>query len=118
MAALTASNRLYRSSLLVQSEATVASTLVQYQVARLPFAAVLEALTGYLGDLTGFYASVAALQQVGVADRALSLDPVVGPGVGSMGTASAPARGAMGSGAGSPGSGPAAGAGEGSSPRM
>ena len=31
------SNRLYHSGLLVQSEATVASTLVQYQVGRVPF---------------------------------------------------------------------------------
>jgi outer membrane protein TolC len=116
--ALTESNRLYRSSLLVQSEATVASTLVQYQVARLPFAAVLEALTGYLDDLTGFYASVATVQQLGVADRALSLDPVAGPGTGGMGAAATPRRSPMGSGSGGAGGAPAAGAGAGSAPRM
>jgi outer membrane protein TolC len=72
--ALVESNRLYRSGLLVQSEATVASTLVQYQVGRVPFASVLEALSGYLVDVNGFLESIAAAQRIAIAEREVSLE--------------------------------------------
>ncbi|MEK7705766.1 MAG: TolC family protein, partial [Myxococcota bacterium] len=76
LAALRETNQLYRSGLLVQSEATVASTLAQYQVGRVTFGSVLEALTGYVGDLDAFYSSVLAAHRLGIAQRELSLEPV------------------------------------------
>jgi outer membrane protein TolC len=96
--ALLESNRLYRGGLLIQSEATVSSTLVQYQVGRVTFASVLEALTGYLADLNGFYESVAAAWQVDIAAREASLEPVTGPGAGGMGGSAVPGAAGMGSG--------------------
>jgi cobalt-zinc-cadmium efflux system outer membrane protein len=66
--------RLYRSGLLIQSEATVTSTLAQYQVGAVGFASVLESLAGYVADQNGFLDSLAAAQQVAIAERAVSLD--------------------------------------------
>jgi outer membrane protein TolC len=68
------SNRLYRSGLLVQSEANVSSVLAQYQVGRVPFANVLEALEGWLDDLQGYEESLAAAQRLDIAQRELSLE--------------------------------------------
>ena len=94
--ALLETNHLYRSGLLVQSEATVSSAMGQYQVGRAPFASVLEALSGYLADLVGFYESVAAIQRIDIAQREMSLDPVAGPGLGGLGGAAMPGTGGMG----------------------
>jgi outer membrane protein TolC len=106
LGALLESNRLYRSGLLVQSEATVASTLAQYGVGRVNFALVLEALAGYLGDAGGFLESIARAQEVSIALTEVSLDPVVGGGTamgGSsiQGTGSAGGRSASGGASGS-----------------
>jgi outer membrane protein TolC len=93
LAALRETNHLYRASVLVQSKATVSSTMAQYQVGRVPFASVLEALRGYFADLIGFYESVAATQRIDIAQRALSLDPAAAgrapaaPAAGSPSTA-------------------------------
>ena len=93
LSALLESNRLYRSGLLVQSEATVSSTLAQYRVGRVTFASVLEALAGYVNDVDGFLNSVAAAQRVAIAQREVSLEPVAGAAAG-MGTAAVPGAGA------------------------
>jgi len=85
LAALLEANRIYRSGLLVQSEATVSSAMASYQVGRVPFASVLEALSGYLADRVGFYESVAAAQRTEVAQRELSLESVEGVAAGGMG---------------------------------
>ncbi|MFH0900248.1 MAG: TolC family protein [Pseudomonadota bacterium] len=82
--ALLASNRLYRSGLLVQSEATVSSTMAQYQVGRVTFAAVLEALIGYVADVNAFFDSAAAAQRVDIAQREVSLASVGGVPSGQM----------------------------------
>jgi outer membrane protein, heavy metal efflux system len=71
---LVAINRLYRGGLLVQSETTASSTLLQYQVGRVQFASVLEALAGYLGDLDGYLESIASAQRIAIAEREISLD--------------------------------------------
>lgn len=84
--ALMEANRLYRSGLLVESEATVSSTLVQYQVGRVTFASVLEALSGYLADVNGFLDSLAAAQRIAIAEREISLDAPDGVGGGPSGT--------------------------------
>lgn len=88
--ALVEANRLYRGGLLTQSEATVSSTLLQYRVGRVPFAAVLEALVGYLGDVNDHLESVAAAQRVAIAEREISLDGPVSPGGAGMGGTSMP----------------------------
>lgn len=99
LAAQIESNRLFRSGLLVQSEATVASTLAQYRVGRVPFASVLEALGGYVADQDGFLRSVAEAQRLAISMRELSLDDPAGaapaaaeaamPGAGGLGSANA-----------------------------
>ncbi len=91
---LVEANRLYRSGLLVQSEATVASTLAQYQVGRVSFASVLEALTGYVADEGGFLDSVAAAQQVAIAEREISLDAPAGGSPIAMSGSAMPGAGA------------------------
>ena len=90
--ALLETNRLYRSGLLVQSEATVSSTMAQYGVGRVTFASVLDALAGYLNDVNGFFESVAAAQRIAIAQREVSLESVTGAAV-NMGSASIPGRG-------------------------
>jgi outer membrane protein TolC len=94
LGALVEANHLYRSGLLVQSDATVSSTLAQYQVGRVTFASVLEALAGYLGDVNGFFDSVAAAQRIAIAERELSLDAPGGPAAGGMGGSAMPGAGA------------------------
>jgi hypothetical protein len=100
--ALLETNRLYRSGLLVQSKATVSSAMAQYQVGRVPFASVLETLSGYLSDLVGYYESVVAAQRVAIAQRELSLDPVDGPAIGGLGGTSMPGASSMGGPTGAP----------------
>ncbi len=94
--ALRETNRLYRSGVLIQSDATVSSAMAQYKVGRVPFASVLEALSGHLGDLVGFYESVAAIQRIDIAQREFSLDPVAGTALGGLGGASMPGSSGMG----------------------
>ena len=53
--------------LLAQSEATLRSSLSQYGVGRLPFAAVLEAMGGQLGDEGAYLAALAQAQALGIA---------------------------------------------------
>ena len=91
--AVTQTSQLYRSGLLVQSEATVSSTLAQYQVGRVPFASVLEALGGWIADQGGFLESIAQAQLLAIAQAEVSLDPPPGAesamgngGSGGMGT--------------------------------
>ena len=91
MEALLETNRLYRSGLLVQSEATVSSTMAQYGVGRVTFASVLEALTGYVNDFNGFLESLASAHRLAIAQREVSLDP---PSFAAPGMGSAPMPGA------------------------
>ncbi len=94
--ALRQTQALYRAGLLVQSEATVKSTLAQYQVGRISFASVLEALTGYVGDLNVFYESLAALWRLQIAQREVSLEANPGAAPFSMGSGSVPGANAIG----------------------
>lgn len=97
LGALLESNRLYRTELLVQSDATVASTMDQYQVGRVTFASVLDALGGYVADLGGYLESIAAAQRLDIAREEASLDPTAGMSAG-LGGASMPGAGAAGAG--------------------
>jgi outer membrane protein TolC len=87
---LVATNRLYRDGLLVQSETTASSTLLQYQVGRVPFASVLEALAGYLGDLDGYLESTASAQRIAIAEREISLDAPDGAAASTASTLGSP----------------------------
>jgi len=82
-------SRLYRGGLLVQSEATASSTMLQYQVGRLAFASVLEALAGYLADQNSFLESIVAAQRIAIAEREISLDVPGGSAGSDLGTAGA-----------------------------
>jgi outer membrane protein TolC len=93
LGALVEANRLYRSGLLVQSEATVSSTLAQYRVGRVAFASVLEALAGYLSDLNGFLDSVATTQTIVIAEQEISLE-APGSSAGGLGGPAMPGAGA------------------------
>ena len=73
---LAKSNRLYRSGLITQSDATVTSTLAQFRVGNTSFVSVLESITGYLSDYEGLLQSIAESQRVAIAHREVSLDPV------------------------------------------
>lgn len=106
LAAQLRTNRIYRSGLLVQSEAAVSSAMAQYQVGRVPFATVLEALGGYFADLVGYRESIVAAHRLDVAQRELSLDPVPGA-AGGFAAPSMPGTGGMGA-PGASGPGPAA----------
>jgi len=85
--ALVETNRIYRSGLLVQSEATVASTLAQYRVGKVPMASVLEAMAGYVTDMSGFLQSIGQAQRLEIAERELSLAELGGGGGGGGGPA-------------------------------
>jgi len=95
-------NRRYREGLLALSEATTRSTLSQYQVGRVPFNAVLEALGSFVEDRLSYLQSSAEAQRIAIAQRALTLDPLGGgaatavsaPMPGTSTGAAAPARGA------------------------
>jgi len=108
LAALRETNQLFRGGLLVQSEASVASTMAQYRVGRVGFASVLEALTGYVADLNAFYESIAVTQRVAIAEREVSLDPLASLSAGGMGGAAVPGAALMGAGASSAAAMPAA----------
>jgi outer membrane protein TolC len=75
--------RLYRDGLLVQSSATVESTLAQYRVGKLTFASVLEAVAGYIADEDAYLAVLADAQRIAIARAEDSLEPL--PAVGGGG---------------------------------
>jgi hypothetical protein len=108
------SNGLYRSGILIQSEATGTSTMAQYRVGRVPFAAVLEALAAHVNDVVGFLQSIVAAQRIATALAKVSLDEVGPAAAGGMGAAAMPGAGAALTGAGSA-AGPAAGSDRGAS---
>jgi outer membrane protein TolC len=85
--------RLYREGLLVQSQATVESTLAQYRVGKVTFASVLEANAGYVNDEDGYLAAMADAQRIAIAAAELSLDPVAAAG-GALGGGGMPGVGA------------------------
>jgi cobalt-zinc-cadmium efflux system outer membrane protein len=109
LASLLETIRLYREGLLVQSQATVESTLAQYRVGRVTFASVLEATAGYVNDEDGFLAALADAHRIAIAADELSLDPVAVAG-GALGGGGMPGVGAaaIGGGAATPAPGAAA----------
>jgi cobalt-zinc-cadmium efflux system outer membrane protein len=76
---------IYRGGILVQSDATVRSTLAQYQVGKVTFPSVLEVLRGLVVDEGGYLDALAAAQKLAIADREVSLAPSGGTASGGSG---------------------------------
>lgn len=70
---------LYDEGLLAQSAATTESTLAQYQVGKVSFAAVLEANAGFIADEEGHLEALAAAHRLLIAEAELSLAEVAEP---------------------------------------
>jgi len=97
---------IYRGGILLQSDATVRSTMAQYQVGKVTFPSVLEVLRGLVVDEGGYLDALAAAQKIAVADREVSLGPPDGlrggGSAGSMPGAGSVSAGRAGGAAGSP----------------
>ena len=76
----------YRHGLLVQSDATVRSTLFQYRVGKVPFASVLEVMRGLVTDEGGYLAALADAQRLLIGLREVSLQPPAAAGASAGGT--------------------------------
>jgi len=107
-------NQLYRDALLVQSRATVDSTLSQYRVGKVTFPSVLEVLRGLVADEGGYLESLAQAQRLAIARQEVSLDAPATTG-GRLASGSVPGAGSMGAG-GSKGAKGGAGAGDQAAP--
>ena len=83
--AVVRTGRRLRGGLLVLSEATTRSSVAQYEVGQLPFASVLEALSGFIADRGTYLESIADAQRLAIAQREVSLDPTPAPSVGVSG---------------------------------
>jgi outer membrane protein TolC len=72
-------NRLYRTDLLVQSEAALGSALAQYRAGAVPFGAMLDAGAGFLSDQDAYLGSVAQAWRLAIELDEVRLDPSSGP---------------------------------------
>ena len=90
LAAVLEALEVYRHGLLVQSDATVRSTLFQYRVGKVPFASVLEVMRGLVTDEGGYLATLADAERLLIALREVSLQPPSAAGVASSGGATVP----------------------------
>jgi outer membrane protein, heavy metal efflux system len=98
----------YRHGLLVQSDATVRSTLFQYRVGKVPFASVLEVMRGVVADEGGYLSILADAERLLIALREVSLQPPSAAGVAASGAATVPGASAPGAARTSSGAGAAA----------
>ncbi len=90
LAALVESLEVYRHGLLVQSDATVRSTLFQYRVGKVPFAAVLEVMRGLVTDEGGYLGTLADAERVLIGLREVSLQPPSAAGGAASGGGTVP----------------------------
>jgi outer membrane protein TolC len=86
LAALLETLAVYRHGLLVQSDATVRSTLFQYRVGKVPFASVLEVMRGLVSDEGGYLTALADAQRLLIGLREVSLQPPAAAGAPTGGT--------------------------------
>jgi outer membrane protein TolC len=75
LAAVLETLEVYRHGLLVQSDATVRSTLLQYRVGKVPFASVLEVMRGVVSDEGGYLGALAEAKRLLIGLREVSLQP-------------------------------------------
>jgi len=75
LAAVLEALEVYRHGLLVQSDATVRSTLFQYRVGKVPFASVLEVMRGLVTDEGGYLSTLADAERLLIALREVTLQP-------------------------------------------
>ena len=85
LSAVVRTSRRFRNGLLVLSEAVTRTSVAQYEVGQLPFASVLEALSGFIADRGTYLASIADAQRIAIAQREVSLEPTPAPSVGLSG---------------------------------
>ena len=90
LAAILEALEVYRHGLLVQSDATVRSTLTQYRVGKVPFASVLEVMRGLVTDEGGYLATLADAQRLLIGLREVSLQPLAAAGSASSGGGTVP----------------------------
>jgi outer membrane protein TolC len=86
LSALLETLEVYRHGLLVQSDATVRSTLAQYRVGKLPFASVLEVMRGVVTDEGGYLTALSDAQRLLIALREVSLQSPATAGTPAGGT--------------------------------
>ena len=87
LAAILEALEVYRHGLLVQSDATVRSTLFQYRVGKVPFASVLEVMRGLVTDEGGYLSALAEAERLVIGLREVSLQaPAIGGTAPSGGT--------------------------------
>ncbi|MGC4115995.1 MAG: TolC family protein [Myxococcales bacterium] len=82
----------FRDGLLRQSEATIESTLAQYEVGKVGLLAVLEANAGFLADQEGYLLALAQVHELALEAQEVSLGPV--GSLGQAGAAATPPSGA------------------------
>ena len=94
LAAVLEALEVYRHGLLVQSDATVRSTLFQYRVGKVPFASVLEVMRGLVADENGYLSTLAEAERLLIGLREVSLQPPAAAG-GSPGGGTIPGASAL-----------------------
>jgi outer membrane protein TolC len=80
----------YRHGLLVQSDATVRSTLFQYRVGKVPFASVLEVMRGLVTDEGGYLGALADAERLRIGLREVTLQSPSAPATRSTTGATVP----------------------------
>src|SRR5262249_61648954 len=80
----------YLYGLLVQSDATVRSTLAQYRVGKVPFPSVLEVMRGLVTDEGGYLSALAQAQRLLIGLREVSLQTPSTAGGSSPGSGTVP----------------------------
>jgi outer membrane protein TolC len=90
LAAVLEALEVYRHGLLVQSDATVQSTLSQYRVGKVPFPSVLEVMRGLVTDEGGYLSALAEAERLLIGLREVSLQPLSSGGGVSSGAGTIP----------------------------
>ena len=106
---------LYQQGLLIASEATAESTLVQFKVGKVSFASVLEANAGLISDREAYLELVTSAYRILIAQAEISLAATPLPSGGAEAAGAMPGAGAMSGGSNSAAAESAVGAARGSS---
>ena len=85
--------RLYRSGLLIQSEGAFRATLAQFEVGKVPFLSVLEALNGWIADQSGLLQAQAGAQAIHIAHAEFDLTAPPAIGAATLGSSAMGSQG-------------------------